>query len=390
MEKIRKILLLSWEFPPNIIGGLGRHVHGLSKELVSLGCEITLITAGEEGQPSFEVFEGIRVYRVLPLNKKDDDFLSWIGGLNLAMTDKAISLSAEKRFELIHAHDWLVSASAIILKEYLQIPLITTIHATEYGRNNGIYTELQKFIHHKEKKLVEQSEHIIVCSHYMSEEIKKFFFINKRNISVIVNGVDEPTHFSDTNDLLEGLPIDRNRKMIFSLGRIVKEKGFDIIIEAARNMKEKQPDVYFIIAGNGPLLDYYRRRVRDLSLENVVFFIGFINDQVRTVLLKECFLTVFPSRYEPFGIVALEAMIAGIPVIAANVGGLKGIIRHMETGLLMEPDNPESFIDQAVYLLEHESMATKMGLMGRQRAKELFSWRRIALTTKELYERFYR
>lgn len=388
MGNKRKILLLSWEFPPNIIGGLGRHVHGLSKELVILGYEIYLITAGGEGKPSFEDFEGIHVYRVLPLNKQDEDFLSWIGGLNMAIADKAIYLSSKERFELIHAHDWLVSAAAIVLKEYLQIPLITTIHATEYGRNNGIYTELQKFIHHKEKSLVEQSDHIIVCSNYMSEEIKKLFFVNKQNISVIDNGVDVPVLYSNTDDLLKGLPIDSSKKMIFSLGRIVKEKGFDILIDAARKLKEAQPDVYFIIAGNGPLLDYYRRRVRDLSLENVVFFIGFINDKVRDVLFKECFITVFPSRYEPFGIVALEAMIAGKPVIAANVGGLKGIILHMETGLLMERDSPESFIEQVVYLLEHESIAINMGLMGRQRAKELFSWRRVALTTKELYEKF--
>lgn len=385
---MKTVLVLSWEFPPNIIGGLGRHVHGLSKELVALGYKIYLITAQGEGQPVFEDYEGIQVYRVQPLNNKDDDFLAWIGGLNMAIADKAISLSAEKRFDLVHAHDWLVSAAALVLKEYLQIPLITTIHATEYGRNNGIYTELQKFIHHKEKSLIEQSDHIIVCSNYMKEEVKKLFFVNKQNISVIVNGVDEPPSFSDKEDILKSLPVDRNRKMIFSLGRMVKEKGFDILIESALKMKERQMDVYLIIAGNGPLLEFYRRRVRDLSLENMVFFIGFISDKVRSVLLKECSLTVFPSRYEPFGIAVLEAMIEGKPAIAANVGGLKGIIRHMETGLMMEPDSPESFIEQTAYLLENESLATKMGLMGRKLAKELYSWRRVALSTKELYESF--
>lgn len=385
---MKTILVLSWEFPPNIIGGLGRHVHGLSKELVSLGYKIYLITAHGEGKPFFEDYEGIQVYRVQPLNNKDDDFLSWIGGLNMAMADKAISLSTEKRFDLVHAHDWLVSATAIILKEYLQVPLITTIHATEYGRNNGIYTELQKFIHHKEKSLVEQSDHIIVCSNYMKEEVTKLFFVNKQNVSVIANGVDEPPSLFDKKDILKSLPIDRNRKMIFSLGRMVKEKGFDILIESARKMKEREMDVYFIIAGNGPLLEFYRRRVRDLSLENMVFFIGFISDKVRSVLLKECSITVFPSRYEPFGIAVLEAMIEGKPTIATNVGGLKGIIRHMETGLMMEPDSPENFIERAVYLLENESLATRMGLMGKQLAKDLFSWRRAALSTKELYDSF--
>lgn len=382
-----KILMLTWEFPPDIIGGLGRHAFGLSRELCALGFEIHLLTARRDTHPFYENVEGIHVYRVLPLNDGEEDFLLWVGGLNIALVDKAIELSFKHRFTVIHAHDWLVSAVAISLKNYFNIPLISTIHATEHGRNNGISTELQRFIHEKEQDLVERSDHVIVCSTAMKMEIYKIFLRPVQEISVIPNGVDETVLPLDKKDLLASLPLDHKRKLIFSLGRMVKEKGFDILIEAARKMKKRGMNVYFIIAGTGPLLSFYRNRVRDLSLHDTVYFIGFIDEYVRTLLFQECYLAVFPSRYEPFGIAALEAMIAERPVIAANRGGLRELIRHGRTGLLMDPDDPDSFIEQAVFLLENEATALCMGRLAKKHVKHVFSWRRTALLTKRVYEK---
>ena len=143
-----KILVLSWEFPPRIVGGISRHVAELYPELVKLGHEIHLITS-EFGQASmYELVEGINVHRVPVAHS--NDFFHWIGNLNQSMGDHGGKLILEEGpFDLIHAHDWLVGDAAIALKHNFKIPLIATIHATEYGRHNGIHTAIQSYIHHK-------------------------------------------------------------------------------------------------------------------------------------------------------------------------------------------------------------------------------------------------
>src|SRR4051812_9921138 len=187
------ILILSWEYPPNIVGGLSRHVAGLSSHLAEQGHEVHVLTAGKENLPPVEIMNGVTVHRVRPINENDDHFLSWIAGLNLAMAFKAEQLVDELDFDIIHAHDWLVGAAAISLKELLSLPLLTTIHATEHGRNNGIFTEIQRFIHEKEQQLIIESDQIIVCSEYMKVELNQVFALRDEKIAVIPNGIEPLT-----------------------------------------------------------------------------------------------------------------------------------------------------------------------------------------------------
>lgn len=379
-----KVLMLTWEFPPNIIGGLARHVHGLSDALSEQGFEIHIITTLKDGLVPYEKVNDLHIHRVKPYHEVDHDFITWIAGLNLAMIEKAKVLALNYEFEVIHAHDWLVGAAGMTLKEGMAIPLITTIHATESGRNNGIYTDMQKFIHEKERLLIHTSNHIIVCSDYMIEEIQNLFVLEDDKMSMIPNGIEEPYGFIPEG-ILHKLPIDSSKKMIFSIGRMVKEKGFDTLIDAALVLKEIDPEVYFVIAGKGPMLDEYRRKVEELKLESTVIFVGFISDEERNAFFAECEFTVFPSRYEPFGIVALESLIFGKPTIVSNVGGLKGIIEHMRTGLLMEPGVPSSFVEQASILLNDESLSKTIGLAGKKLVKDMYSWNHIASETKHVY-----
>lgn len=381
-----KILLLTWEYPPNVVGGLSRHVHGLAGGLNQTGYEVHILTANPGNLLPYEFSEGIYIHRVKPLKENDHNFLHWILGLNLAMEQKARELSLNCTFELVHAHDWLVGACGLSLKESLRLPLVTTIHATEHGRNNGIYTELQKFIHEKEEQLVKGSDSLIVCSNYMKEELIQQFTISGENIAVIANGINKEVYYESPDSVLAGLPLREDGRLIFSIGRMVKEKGFDTLIESVSILKERFPDVYFIIAGKGPMLEVYREKIKVMNLEEVIHFPGFINDQQRSALFEKCSFAVFPSYYEPFGIVALEAMIAGKPAIVSNTGGLKGIVQHGYSGLLMIPGDPASFIEQAAYLLENKDMAMTIGANGKKVAESLFSWNRIAEETKRVFE----
>jgi glycogen synthase len=377
------LLILCWEYPPNVIGGLSRHVHGLSVQLAAQGHNIHVLTAGNGELPLFERKEQVNIHRVYPLNNEDNDFLSWIGGLNLAIAQEAEKLAEKIKFDLIHAHDWLLGSASIVLKELLSLPLISTIHATEHGRNNGIHTELQQFIHNKEHQLISESDQVIVCSQYMKEELMTIFELSDEHISVLPNGI-EPLYVE--LNYKEVFPELKQKKYIFSMGRMVREKGFETLIDAAAIVKERGQDLSFVIAGNGPMLETYRRIVIDQGLENFITFIGYVTDEQRNALIFGSEIAVFPSYYEPFGIVALETMIFGKPTIVSDTGGLKGIVTHLDTGMLMTPKDAVSLLEQVAFLLQYPKTALKIGNKGREIVKRLYSWKRIAADTCRLME----
>lgn len=376
-----KILILSWEYPPNIVGGLSRHVFGLSSQLAEQGHEVHVLTAGKNDLPPFEDMNGVTVHRVKPINEYDDHFLNWIAGLNLAMAFKAEQLAMGEDFDIIHAHDWLVGAAAITLRERLCIPLLTTIHATEHGRNNGIYTEIQQFIHEKEQQLILGSDQLIVCSDYMKDEIKKVFTSADEKVAVIPNGIEPLRVDHKIEDIFPDL---NGKKYIFSIGRIVEEKGFETIIEAAAIAKVKNRDLCFVIAGKGPMLRTYQKQVTERGLDKQVSFIGYVSDEQRNVLIQGCELAVIPSLYEPFGIVVLETMILGKPTVVSNTGGMKGIVKHLQTGMLMAPGNAHSLLEQLEYLLSQPEKAKEIGTRGKQIVQSLYGWKRIAAETSRV------
>lgn len=379
------ILLLAWEYPPHLIGGLAKHVHGLSLGLQRLGYKVYVITANPGHLTDEEMVEDVLIYRVRSCSENSNDFFKWVDGLNAAIAEKALQLAGKHPFSVIHAHDWLVGESAIFIKSSLKLPLISTIHSTEHGRNIGIYSELQSYIHEKERQLVMISDHLIVCSEYMNEELVQIFEVSAQKIAIIPNGVEEGLSIESHKNELLSMPLQVNKRLIFSIGRMVKEKGFDTLIEAAFLMKERFPDVYFIVAGKGPMLEEYRRRVIQLNLSNLSF-VGFISEETKNALFKICTLAVFPSRYEPFGIVALEAMQHGKPIIVSRTGGFKSIVQHGLTGLLMAPGDALSFIKLASRLLEYKFEAERIALNGKAMVEKNFSWQRIAEETIRVYE----
>jgi glycogen synthase len=377
------ILILSWEYPPNVVGGLSRHVSGLSIHLARLGLNVHVLTAGNENLPSNEIINNVNIHRVKPLNEQDRDFFSWIGGLNLAMAQKAVELSGKMRFDLIHVHDWLVGAAGIVLKESFSIPLLTTIHATEHGRNSGIHNKIQHFIHEKEQQLIENSDQIIVCSQYMEHELITVFKAKKEKMVIIPNGIEVYKGILKSEKFFGN---SFNKKMIFSIGRMVEEKGFKTMIKAASIAKENGLNLFFVIAGKGPMLECYRQEVIRRRLEEQLVFIGYITDAEKNSYLLQSDISVFPSLYEPFGIVALESMILGRPTIVSNVGGLKGTVLHMKTGLLMVPGDAESLLEQINFLIENPKKAEEIGLQGRKMVKGLYGWNRIASETMRVIE----
>ncbi|MDP4085221.1 MAG: glycosyltransferase family 4 protein [Bacillota bacterium] len=372
-----KALMLSWEFPPNVVGGLSKHVDGLSRSLVQLGVQVHIITAYKEGLLSDEIYNGVYVHRVKPLNDKDESFFSWVAGLNLTMAMEAKRLAENIEFDLIHVHDWLSGAAGIALKKFLSLPLLTTIHATEFGRSGGIFNEMQRFIHEKEIQLINQSDKLIVCSHYMFKELCTVFKVNPEKLTILPNGIEPNMSLVKTTMMPEW----KNKKIIFSIGRMVEEKGFETIIKAASLVKERGLEFFFIVAGKGPKLQQYRGKAINEKLEEQISFVGYISEIEKNAYILQSEVAVFPSLYEPFGIVALESMILGKPTIVSNTGGLKGIIQHRKTGLLMDPGNAESLLEQIEFLLTNPKKAKEIGRCGKKMVNRIYGWKHIAQET---------
>ncbi len=186
-----KILMLTWEYPPRVVGGIARVVYDLSHRLIKDGHEVTVITYRDGEVPYFEDDKGVKVYRVDNYMIQSNNFIDWVLQLNFNMIEKASQIIGEQgKFDAIHAHDWLVASAAKTLKNAFDIPIVATIHATEAGRNSGIREPQQKYINDTEWMLTYEANEVIVNSNYMKNEIQRLFGLPFEKINVIPNGVN--------------------------------------------------------------------------------------------------------------------------------------------------------------------------------------------------------
>ncbi len=331
----RRALLLSWEYPPVIEGGLARHVRKLAEALVRQGVTVEVLTRGlgEEpaaGRSRIQELGGVTVHRVRePGWPRDlDRFVGWVEQMNRDMLAAGEALAAERSFDLIHGHDWLVAHAAAELAEQLGLPYLTTIHATEHGRHRGwVQDAPQSHIHAVERWMAHRADSVIVCSYYMREHVADVFEIDERRIAVIPNGID-PSELRPVGDLqaLRREFAEPHQKLVLLVGRLVYEKGFQLALDALPGVIERVGDVRFLVAGSGTHEDELREQARRLGLDEHGGFLGWIGDDVLHSLYRIADLCVVPSIYEPFGLVALEAMASGCPCIVADTGGLREVV----------------------------------------------------------------
>lgn len=383
-----KVLALSWEFPPRIVGGISRHVAELYPEIVRLGHEVHLITIAVPQQPEQEVVDGIHLYRVPVPNH--DNFFQWVDGMNQSMQSFALQLAQTYHFDLIHAHDWLVGTAAIALSHKLTIPLVSTIHATEYGRNNGIHTDEQRHIHFQEIALTQASHRVIVCSQYMKGEVERALGCPANKTSVIFNGINParvalPASF----DLAEfrAQYANPDEAIVYYVGRITYEKGIYLLLNAAPKVLRALEDrVKFVLIGTGtPYTILLQRQAWDLGIYHKTLFTGFMSeaDLCKLQLVANC--AVFPSLYEPFGIVALESFAAGVPVVVSDTGGLPEVVRHRQTGIVTRVNDADSLADGIIELLQNPAYAKQLAQQAKEDLLQRFSWHRLAQQTVEVY-----
>ena len=391
-----KVLILSWEYPPRIIGGLGTHVHQLAVNLARLGVKVHVVTKDSPGAPDYEEAEGVQIHRVplYPPQIPQDDWVSWTLQFNVALLERAVPLINERigKVHVLHAHDWLVAHAAIALKHAYRIPLVATIHATEYGRHQGnLPGPMQKIIHQIEWWLTFESVRTICCSNYMRDEVVRIFELPEDKVTVIPNGIEYQMFEVDPDrERIRRQFIAPDSRMVFFVGRLVYEKGVQTVIEAMPMVLEEIPDLRFLVAGTGPHARALQAMIEELGLGHKIKMLGFVEADILAKFYKCADLTVVPSLYEPFGMVVLEAMVAGSPVIVADTGGLKEIVVHEETGLCFKPGNPESLAQAMIRVLKDPELAQRLTSDARRFIGEKYNWDRIARHTLEVYERSVR
>ena len=409
-EQLRdmRVIMLSWEYPPRIVGGISRHLYDLAHALQKQGVEVHVVTCEHKGAAAEEVEDGIHIYRVTP-SWSGENFVHWVQLLNDAMYIRAEQLITEligqnkdgslkkvnpKKPIILHAHDWLAHFSAARLKYRFKLPMVSTIHATERGRNDGIYTDLQKYINSVEWELQHESWRVIVCTDYMRRECESAFGTPWYKMDVIYNGV-EPEKFAVPQFASEGeraefraryaLP---NEKLIFFVGRMVREKGVQILIDALPKIRWGYNDAKLIIVGGGHkqhLID----QVNAMGMQDYVVFTGFVPDEDLMKIFQVIDVACFPSLYEPFGIVALEAMAAKVPVVVSNAGGLPEVVENEVTGMTSYAGNPNSLADCIIKTLCGQDRTREMVATATQRIDTIFNWNNLATQTVEVYERVW-
>ena len=383
-----KILMLTWEYPPRIVGGIARVVHDLSHKLVKDGNEVAVVTYKEGDCPEFENDKGVKVYRVENYMIHPNNFTDWIMQMNFTLTAKATQLINEQGpFDCIHAHDWLVTYSAKTLKDAFKIPIVSTIHATESGRNSGIHDDVQRYINDTEWLLTYESSQVIVNSNFMKNDIQRIFGLPYDKINVIPNGVNL-NKFSGVvrdYDFRRQYAMD-NEKIILYVGRLVYEKGVQHLIGAMPKILANYHDAKLVICGRGGMLDELRQEAHNLGIDNKVYFAGYCDTKKVQKMYKCADVAVFPSTYEPFGIVALEGMLSGTPTVVSDVGGLNEIVDHGVNGMKSYAGNSNSIADSVLSLLFDAKLCDTVSKNAIKKVKEQYNWNKIAQDTHYVYE----
>ncbi|NHK29734.1 MAG: glycosyltransferase family 4 protein [Asgard group archaeon] len=388
------VLMLSWEYPPFKVGGLAAHVYDISKMLVKKGFEIHIVTCSFPGTDDYELIDGVHVHRFDAYQIPAPDFLQWDLNMNLLMEKKAIEIIEKYNIDILHAHDWLVANAAIGLKHLYRKPLVVTIHSLERGRRSGLFNNGQNMIDQIENLLIQEAWHNIVCSQYMQSLCHFSFDFPIDKMTIIPNGVRYKEFSVDLTKKEKAIQHKKyahlNENIIAYIGRLVPEKGVNILLGAARYVLEKRPNTKFVIAGEGWHRNELESISRDLGISNKVLFTGYLPDEDFLAYFNVAEILVVPSTYEPFGIVALEGMATKTPIIVSDVGGLSEIVDHRWTGMKVPADNSSVLAETIVELLENQALSKNIVKNALEKLIHVYDWSIIADQTIKVYKQVFK
>lgn len=379
-----RIFHISWEYPPVIYGGLGRHVLALSRAQAAAGHDVTVVTQRPTGTFTVEDHAGVRVVRTSaltpPVRRDLPGLMTWTADLDRQLAATLQRLESEPPPQVVHAHDWVVEQAATKARQLWSAPLVTTVHATEAGRHSGwVSGEPSETIYASEWRLARISSTVITCSEAMNREVRALYHLSADRVVTIPNGIDLTEWQSSPPDREQ--PVDEDPLIVF-VGRLEWEKGIHVLIDAAQRIA---PTVAarFIIAGTGTQSDRLHAQAAN---HPAIEFAGPVADADVRQLYSRAAAVVVPSLYEPFGIVALEAAAAGAPLIVSDVGGLAEIVDDGRTGLVVPANDPQSLSTAIRSVIADPVAARRRAATLSSELPDRFTWSRIAERTVAGYE----
>jgi glycogen synthase len=380
-----RVLQLSWEYPPLVVGGIAAHVDGLARAMARAGHEVVVFSLHTSDAPDDSVVDGVRVLRAsidLPW-LPDDNIVARMASANHQITQLAAQLG-DWRPEVVHAHDWLVSWAGDTLGRVWGVPLVATIHATERGRHGGhVPPGVPASINSIEWWLTYQAAEVICCSKFMIREVIGGFELPIDKVHLVPNGVD-PAEWEPPKSA-KARADGHDESLVVAWGRVQYEKGFQVLARAVGALRDRVPGISCVIAGRGSYLPELQSQIDVEGLSDVVQLAGFVPDDDLRALLHRAGCGVIPSLYEPFGIVALESMAAGAPTIVARTGGLAEILDGTGAGLLFEPGNHRELADRIEDVLTQPKLAATLRKTAATLLAEHYTWDAIAKSTSSVY-----
>jgi glycogen(starch) synthase len=307
-----------------------------------------------------------------------EDLLAWTLGVGHAMVRAGLALGWVP--EVVHAHDWLVAHAAVALAEHHDVPLVATLHATEAGRHSGwLPGVLNRQVHSVEWWLARSADELVTCSAAMRDEVEALFGPGLAPVTVLHNGVD-PAGWA-----VERAPAAGGPPTLLYLGRLEWEKGVQDAVAALPRLRRSHPGTRLLVAGEGSQREWLGERARAHRVSRAVSFLGHLDHAALAEVLAGVDAVVLPSRYEPFGIVALEAAAAGAPLVASTAGGLGEAVLDGVTGLSFAPGDVAGLAAAVRAVLDDPVAAAERADRARARLGVDFGWPRIAAATAELY-----
>ncbi len=392
-----RILHLSWEYPPLVHGGLGRHVHALAEAQAAAGHDVVVVThhpgtSEHEALPLDERVNGVRVVRAVhetsewPLH---DDLVAWVLGLGHAMTRTALALGTTWRPEVVHGHDWMVAHPAANLRQAFSVPVVATMHATEAGRHQGwLPNKLSRSIHTTEWWFTYEARRVITCSQHMRWEATRLFELPPDKVDVVPNGVDRARWSPDaTAAQAARARLAPEGPLVVFAGRLEWEKGGHTLVAAMPRLRRRHPGLRLVVVGRGSQRDALTEQARALRVAGSVDFTGWLDEDELKAVVAAADVAVVPSVYEPFGLVALETAAIGTPLVVARTGGLAEVVRDGESGLVVPPLDAASLADAVSALLRDEVLARRVARTAREVVAREHDWAGLAGRTVEVYRR---
>jgi glycosyltransferase involved in cell wall biosynthesis len=422
-----RVLMFGWEFPPHISGGLGTACFGLTKGLAKHKVDMLFVVPkafGDEDQSavrlvpaedieiSHSTFELEEFWKKISYLEVSSNLIPYVGpeeferllsetqlentvGHETTLSHKfrfsgqygkdlmkevsryaliAASIAAKEKFDVIHAHDWLTYLAGITAKIVSGKPLVVHIHATEFDRSGE---NINQAVFDIEKQGMEMADKVIAVSHLTRNIVINRYGIPEDKVVTVHNAVD----FTG-NSPMDGIQKFVPEKVVTFLGRVTFQKGPDYFVEAASKVIKKYPNVRFVMAGSGDLLNRMIRRAAELRISHKFHFTGFLKGAEVNTMFAMSDVYVMPSVSEPFGISPLEAMRSNVPVIISKQSGVAEVLRH---ALKVDFWDIDAMADSIYGLLNYPALSTYFKRHGQEEVDNL-KWENAAFEVKEVYK----